>query len=340
MKNSIIISTLSLLFLVSCSTEIKNSETKIVIEKGTEIDSSILELQDSTNQIEEKEIQPNFKHQENPLLSANSKDSIIGFWVGYFKKDDGSKDYYSKNDLYVDEGYFWTRENKINISIDSIKDTIVVGHSVVAGNDRPFTGTVKFDSTAGSLNFQLKEPGDDKYDGVFTFKIIDSTLVGTWKAYKKINIQKRKYDLRRKNYTYNPDINLEKAKRYIDWNKKTGGDYEPDSEDEFEDWVHNEFSSSTNKIHEINASSTVLTKKDVENLKKGDLLIIRNTIYARHGYSFKKRPLRVFFDAQSWYIPVHADIRGEFTDIEKGNIQLLLKYEKNAKEYYDYFGRG
>lgn len=83
-----------------------------------------------------------------------------------------------------------------------------------------------------------------------------------------------------------------------------------------------------------------MKKRDVENLKKGDLTIIRNTIYARHGYSFKNRPLRVFFDAQSWYVPVHSDIRANFSEIEKKNIQLLLSFEQNAAEYYDYFGRG
>ena len=63
-------------------------------------------------------------------------------------------------------------------------------------------------------------------------------------------------------------------------------------------------------------------------------------IYVRHGYSFKKRPLRVFFDPQSWYIPVFNNIKNNLTDIEKKNIKLLLRYEKNAKEYYDSFGRG
>ena len=111
-------------------------------------------------------------------------------------------------------------------------------------------------------------------------------------------------------------------------------------EGEFEEWITKEFASATDKIYKINASNTLLKKSDVENLKKGDLTIIRNTIYARHGYSFKNRPLRVFFDAQSWYIPIHTDIKKEFTDIEKKNIQLLLRYEKNAIEYYDYFGRG
>ena len=48
----------------------------------------------------------------------------------------------------------------------------------------------------------------------------------------------------------------------------------------------------------------------------------------------------MFFDAQEWYIPVFVDIKSDFTEIEKQNIELLLRYEKNAKEYYDYFGRG
>ena len=52
------------------------------------------------------------------------------------------------------------------------------------------------------------------------------------------------------------------------------------------------------------------------------------------------RPLRVFFDQQLWYIPVHADITRDFTPVELANIELLLRYEGNAAEYYDRFGRG
>ena len=134
---------------------------------------------------------------------------------------------------------------------------------------------------------------------------------------------------------------LEEVKEYVDWNtfteEKLTEEYE---EGEFEEWITKEFASATKLIYSINASNVLLKKEDIENLLKGDLTIIRNTIYARHGYSFKNRPLRVFFDAQSWYIPVHTDIKADFTEIEKENIKLLLRYEKNAVEYYDYFGRG
>jgi hypothetical protein len=50
--------------------------------------------------------------------------------------------------------------------------------------------------------------------------------------------------------------------------------------------------------------------------------------------------LRIFFDAQEWYMPISTDVKEKLTDIEKKNIQLLLQFEKNATEYYDTFGRG
>ena len=92
-------------------------------------------------------------------------------------------------------------------------------------------------------------------------------------------------------------------------------------------------------MDKYNASADVITKVQAANLKKADLFVLRNAIYARHGYSFKKPQLRMYFDQQSWYIPVSTDVRNELTGVEKKNIALLMRYEKNAKEYYDVFGR-
>lgn len=304
--------------VIGCNSKIKNSDAKVQIEKGTEIlgKNIVVEREELAVEVEEKET-----------------NDTLGFWVGYFEED--SKGKYTGKGISVDEGFYWNRENKINISIDKIKEGVVIGHSVVAGNNRPFKGTVK------DGIFQVKEPGDDKYDGEFNFEISDNKLVGKWEAYNDIDIKNRKYALEKKTFSYNPDIMLERSKNYIDWNKfKEEKEKIEFDDNEFEEWIKTEYVSATDLIYSINASNTLLAKKDVENLKKGDITIIRNTIYARHGYSFKNRPLRVFFDAQSWYIPVHTDIKSDFTDIEKENIQLLLRYEKNAAEYYDYFGRG
>lgn len=278
------------------------------------------------------------QQEETAMNDSDPHPDLIGFWVGYFLNA-ADDDYYEKS-VYGDEGLSWGRENKINISIDEIHQGRVKGHSVVAGNNRPFAGTMT--QEGNQFIFEVAEPGDDRYDGRFSFHIQknDDKLTGTWNAYKKIDIPTRKYELQKKRFQYDPELMLEPSRRYGDWEKAKKTAIEDEEEREAFGDFYVQFEAATDKVYEVNASTTLLTKKDVENLKKGDLLIIRNTIYARHGYSFKNRPLRVFFDAQPWYIPVHTDIRSDFTELEKKNIELLLRYEKNAKVYYDTFGRG
>ncbi len=336
MKQIWIYTTILIALLSSCNEAIKNEENKVVNEIDsivTKVDS-ILPAADTTTVVNAK-VNP---VGTNTVMLVQDQPDLIGFWVGYFKKKNTEGSY--KKDIYADEGLYWNRENKINISIDQIADGKVKGHSVVAGNNRPFEGTIKEDET--SFAFELSEPGDDKYDGKFSFTIKkdDSKLEGTWKAYKKIDIQEREYKLKKSVFTYNLDQKLDYGQPFGDWeNVKTTKLKDKEMIEYYGEFLK-EYATATNLIYEVNASNTLLKKKDVENLKKGDLLIIRNTVYARHGYSFKNRPLRVFFDAQEWYIPVHNEIINELTDIEKQNIELLLRYEKNAKEYYDRFGRG
>ncbi|MGB0863786.1 MAG: YARHG domain-containing protein [Saprospiraceae bacterium] len=326
MKKLLLLPLLSIL-LYSCGTDIKNRNAEVIVEEGTEVSETTPKSDELKTQIAEE---------ASNKLTPNS---MLGYWVGSFEKDNDNDDYNYEKAIYVDDGYLWMRENKINISIDEINGNQVKGHSVVAGNDRPFEGTME--KVDNSYYFEVEEPGDHKYDGKFIFSVFPDQLTGTWTAFKNIDIKKRKYQLEKKTFSYNPDIMLEHAKEYIDWGKYLEKKETYDvGDDEFEEWISREFAAATHKIYEINASSQVLTKTEVENLKKGDLTIIRNAIYARHGYSFKNRPMRVFFDAQEWYIPVHTDIKSDFTDIEKENIKLLLRYEKNAAEYYDHFGRG
>lgn len=327
--------------LASCGNPIKNTESTVKEEPGTALTEEA--ASDAAESSTEIPVVETLKDTDTELIIPDGLKEGQSFWVGYFKRNMAEPNI--GNDLYVDEGIYWNRQNKISISIDNIDNGRVKGHSVVAGNDRPFEGTVDVvtDSASGKQTqyFTVKEPGDDKYDGVFTFTLTDYDLMGTWEAYNDLEIKYRKYHLQKKVYQYDPDIMLQNQNQYVDWNKYTEEteimEYD---EGEIEEWIRKSFSASTDMIYKINASNQLLKKEDVENLKRGDLTIIRNTIYARHGYSFKHRPLRIFFDAQEWYIPVHADIKSEFTEIEKKNIQLLLSFEKNAEEYYDYFGRG
>lgn len=87
------------------------------------------------------------------------------------------------------------------------------------------------------------------------------------------------------------------------------------------------------------ASQRVLRETDVENMVKEDLEIMRNEIFARHGYSFKKKNLRQRFEGMDWYIPNTIDVKDLLTEIEKKNVALIKRYEKYAEEFGDDYGR-
>ena len=87
------------------------------------------------------------------------------------------------------------------------------------------------------------------------------------------------------------------------------------------------------------SSTKVLTKADVEDFSQKELRVMRSEIYARHGYSFKKRDIREHFDDKDWYMPMAMNIAAQLTPVEKKNEALIKRYETYAAEYYDSFGR-
>ncbi len=76
------------------------------------------------------------------------------------------------------------------------------------------------------------------------------------------------------------------------------------------------------------ASIQYLTDSYLQNISKHDLKIMRNEIFARHGYIFKKNGLMDnYFSQQEWYKPKYKNINEKLTQIEKTNIELIKKYE-------------
>jgi hypothetical protein len=217
--------------------------------------------------------------------------------------------------------------NKINLSLDRISDSTIDGHTVVAGNYRKFKGSIRFDQ--GDWKVEAAESGTDKYDGKFTFVIHpDSFVEGEWNAFNdSLAVTRRKYVLKWRKFKYDPSLQFEEQINYT--------------------FVHGTLNSETrmaelitDDITRFNASTQELTTADVENLYRADLEIIRNAIYARHGYSFRNRRVRNFFDSRvDWYMPVTTDVRDKLTELEKKNIELLKRYEDHADRYYDAFSR-
>lgn len=86
-------------------------------------------------------------------------------------------------------------------------------------------------------------------------------------------------------------------------------------------------------------SSVLLDRSYLENKDEWELRIMRNEIYARHGYIFKLPELRDYFMKQSWYVPVSEDVTNSLTSIEKENIELIKRYEEYIGSRYNKYSR-
>ena len=152
----------------------------------------------------------------------------------------------------------------------------------------------------GTFNIRLQKPGDNTNEGLFNF-IIDEKNADAIKA------------------SWIPDNKgAENMKTFILQRKP--------------------FTYNTN-VGEYQASKKILHVADVENLLKDELEIMRNEIFARHGFCFSNKTLRQYFESQEWYVPNSYNVRNDLTEIEKKNIALIKRYETYADEYGDDFGR-
>ena len=152
----------------------------------------------------------------------------------------------------------------------------------------------------GLYVINAREPGDHPDDGIFNFTIDESNPDVVTGSWKPNNKQRKTKD-----YTL--------QRRTFKYQPGVGSYPE--------------------------ASLRLLKPEDVENMMKEDLEFMRNEIFARHGFCFKKKHLRQQFENEDWYVPDTVDIKGRLTELEKKNIEMIKRYEKYAEEYGDEYGR-
>src|SRR5436190_22437719 len=152
----------------------------------------------------------------------------------------------------------------------------------------------------GAYAITANEPGDDPNDGTFTFKIDPADPNALTGSWQPLD-----KSMTIKNYKL----------------------------------VRKDFQYHTDVGNFPEASQRELKPEEVEEMMKSDLEQMRNEIYARHGYCFKKKEMRSQFEDLDWYVPASTDIRSKLTEIEKKNITLIKRYEKYAEDYEDEFGR-
>lgn len=74
-----------------------------------------------------------------------------------------------------------------------------------------------------------------------------------------------------------------------------------------------------------------LSMSNLYGLNCWELRVLRNAIYAYHGYIFKSDDLRRFFNGCSWYYPRYkseSKVFGMMSKTEKYNIELIKKRER------------
>ncbi|MBN1634094.1 MAG: YARHG domain-containing protein [Ignavibacteria bacterium] len=76
------------------------------------------------------------------------------------------------------------------------------------------------------------------------------------------------------------------------------------------------------------ASTRYLSYSDIAGLSKWQLSVMRNEIYARHGYIFTQNmSIKNHFERQPWYVPTYYNVERFLTKVEKSNINFIKRYE-------------
>lgn len=81
------------------------------------------------------------------------------------------------------------------------------------------------------------------------------------------------------------------------------------------------------------AGTRRLTPADIAGKSKRDLELMRNEIYARHGYRFGRYDLQSYFERKLWYRQVTEDgadlYNNHFSQIERDNVNFLKEAEQD-----------
>lgn len=248
---------------------------------------------------------------------------LYGSYIGSFS------DYEYSGDSYA----------TVSLNINMITEDGIQGYSIVNGNKQSFAGTMTGKDSIFTLN--LKEPGDKKSDGTFQLTINGDSISGTWQPlFASSKLKMKDLNLVKKQFKYDPTAMLQEQDNLVDYTSAKDVTMRDTSENgEISTYVATLHRGTTNAVFELNGSQNILKESELKNLNKLDLEVIKNTIYARHGYAFKTKVARQFFNGEEWYMPIYDDVEKELTKTEQTNIATINRFAKYAADNYDAFGR-
>ncbi len=77
----------------------------------------------------------------------------------------------------------------------------------------------------------------------------------------------------------------------------------------------------------LQASLRLLDYDDIKDLSKKELRLVRNWIFATHGYKFRSRDLQEYFGDKDWYTPMYSNVSPALSSIERKNVVFIQSYE-------------
>jgi len=72
----------------------------------------------------------------------------------------------------------------------------------------------------------------------------------------------------------------------------------------------------------------LITEEYLMTLTKEEVALVRNEIFARHGYIFQSEPFKTYFSNKPWYAPNENFSNDLLSEIEKTNAETIIAYEE------------
>lgn len=174
--------------------------------------------------------------------------------------------------------------------------------------------------------------------GNLIFEFDDKITNGTSYKYDlKNNLIEKKNSQASTKYNYDDYGNwISEIIDYGDYQYITKRNIDYYSENEIKSKKHtnvllNSKQNNTNKISNFNSTdefNKIISLSDIKGKTSFELKIMRNEIFARHGYIFKTVDMKEYFNKQTWYSPKYEDVSSKLSTIEKKNIEFLKSNER------------
>lgn len=127
----------------------------------------------------------------------------------------------------------------------------------------------------------------------------------------------------------NSENDIEENEVVVDAIKGETADIADDEEyNEAEYELYDENTPQTHTVRYLYPSDKrIITESELNAMSQNEIALIRNEIYAKHGYIFQTEPYKSYFNAKEWYTPDPYFDVSEFNAIETANKDRIIEYE-------------